>query len=113
MSIEPVVSMLLMGLPPVAALVALCLLGVVPRHRRGPAIAGLVLIIVGGVLELVAYVLFFGFVDIQPPLWLAGTVSHLTWFMLVIGVLFLVLAATGRPATGSNVRRTPAPGGFR
>lgn len=111
MLIEPVVSMLLMGLPPVAALVALCLLGSVPRHRRGMAVAGSILIIVGGALDLVAYVLFFGFVDWSGPLWLSPTVSHLTWFMLVIGVLLLVLAATRGPAAASNVRHTP--GGLR
>lgn len=110
MSIQPVVSMSLMGLPPMAALVALCLSGLVPRPRRVPAITGLLLIIAAGVLELVAYVLFFEFVDFDPALRVSGTVSHLTWFMLVIGVLFLVLAATRRPITES---RTPAPGDLR
>ncbi|MEU3309286.1 hypothetical protein ACWGSK_01255 [Nocardiopsis sp. NPDC055551] len=113
MSLQPVVSMALMGLPAVVAFVALCLSGLVPRHRRWPAIAGLILIIVGGVLELVVYVLFLGFVDIDLPLWSSTTVSLLTWFTLVIGVLCLVLAATRGPATGSNVRHAPAPGDLR
>lgn len=111
MSLQPVVSMVLMGLPAVAALVALSLLGSVPRHRRGPTLVGALLIVVGGVLDLASHILLFGFVTLGLPLWLPSVVNHLTWFLLVIGVLLLALAATRRRVAGSpRVRRAPAAG---
>ncbi|MBR8743934.1 hypothetical protein [Nocardiopsis sp. MG754419] len=106
MSFQSLLSLVLTILPAVAAIAGLCLLGPVDRRDRALVVPGLLLVVLGGVLGLIVFIVMTGFGVVSGSLQVLNVVDHLSWVLPIIGLVPLALAATrGTPVDGPGETR--------